>query len=114
MNFTYKIDPRRLLNESRRLDFNIEMVSLRHLLQQPSNKTVTHNFTTSDSMILISREPHTQFKKFLLPSDTEVWVCLLVTFFIGDFVIFVVKLLKKPIQNFVFGLRVKTPFMNFL
>lgn len=51
-------------------------------------------------------------EKLLYPLTFTTWLMLITCFVIGYFVIFIIKLQSRAVQNFVFGTNVKYPYMN--
>lgn len=119
-NFTFKCNYYDDDGKSLNNEINVEQIlifswSIRAVHTLYSKRLLSPTFTTSDDIFVVSRNlPYTQYEKMFLPFELEVWICLLVTFSIGTIVIFVLKLFKKSTQYFVFGMRVNTPFMNFM
>lgn len=105
-------------NRSAPIDYLIMSFSLRKALALTSGVNylwVSDPFTTSDDVIIMSRfKPYTQFEKFILPFDAEVWHWLIATLLVSVATIFVVKLASRKVQNFVFGRNVSSPMLNFL
>lgn len=70
---------------------------------------------TFDSVILIvppGREL-TSFEKIVFTFSPNLWMSLIACICIGCFVIFVTRQQSQFVQNFVFGTRVTTPYLNF-
>lgn len=68
-----------------------------------------------DYFIIASRSQlYSAFEKVFLPFEHEVWVWLAVTLGIGTATILLLKGTNKHVQKFVFGLKVKTPMLNFM
>lgn len=51
-------------------------------------------------------------QKFIYPFTTDTWILLMSCIIFGYFVIIIVKKNSKKVQNFVFGRKVKNPFLN--
>jgi hypothetical protein len=58
------------------------------------------------------RRTWSSIEKLIYPFKISLWIAIFTSLIIGVFVIFVVKLQSKIIQNFVFGTNVKKPFLN--
>lgn len=58
--------------------------------------------------------PLTQFEKLFSPFSSVTWIVLLLTFMAAIFIISVVRLQKKSVQNFVFGIKTGNPYVNLL
>lgn len=103
-------------NESLTQDFIIASMSLRKLhAKQVRGFYVTDHFAITDDLIIVSRsKPHSQFYKFILPFEAEVWHWLIATLVISITVIVVTKLASKSVQNFIFGRDVTSPLLNFV
>lgn len=82
---------------------------------QDTSLWATGYFTTSDTLIITSRfRPYTQFEKFIMPYEAEVWHWLFASLVITVVVVFGLKLTPIKIQRFVIGSRVKSPMLNFM
>lgn len=102
--------------------------SLKGLLNNESDLTICdcwlkiNRFRFLDSTFAYDSEPIifvippgkllTNFEKLVYPFDMFVWTLILASFFIGVLSILVIKRRSKEIQNFVFGIGVKTPCLN--
>lgn len=97
-------------------DYVIFVSSLRKMHSiENSEYFITEPFTTLDDVIIVSRfKPYSQFEKFILPFDMEVWHWLIATFVIAVTVIFLVRFARRSLKNFVFGTNVSSPMLNFL
>lgn len=56
----------------------------------------------------------TAFEKIVFPFQLSLWILILTCFVIAIVVIFVVKRRPMKVQNFVFGAKVKHPYLNIL
>jgi hypothetical protein len=54
----------------------------------------------------------TSIEKLIYPFKFEPWICILVVFIVGIFVILIVNRQSKIVQQFVFGNDVKNPLLN--
>lgn len=59
-------------------------------------------------------QPLTSFERLFSPLRFKVWICTLIYFLVGIFVIFLVNRQRAAVKNFVFGFNVKNPYMNML
>jgi hypothetical protein len=54
----------------------------------------------------------TSIQKLIYPFTTPAWIVVILCFSVGYAVIFIIKLLPKSFQNFVFGANVRHPYLN--
>lgn len=54
----------------------------------------------------------TPFEKLIYPFSVNVWILIVISFFIGFLVILILKRQSMKLQKFVFGMNVKNPYMN--
>ena len=59
-------------------------------------------------------EPLSPFEKLFRPFQNIVWIFLLLTFGSGIFVISIVNCQQKEVRNFIFGDKIKNPYMNLI
>lgn len=57
-------------------------------------------------------ELHSPLEKMFLMFDEELWIAIFATLFIGVVIIQVINFASKKMQNFVFGMNIKTPTLN--
>lgn len=80
-------------------------------------ESLFHTFviaTAEFTLIFSTGEPYSQIEKLTIPYDTESWIAISITFSIGFLIILLLKNCKIELQNFVFGLSVKTPTFNMI
>lgn len=94
-------------------DYVMLTYSLNSFLNKPYYTTST--FVLKEWLILVPPgDTYTGFEKLFLPFSFETWICFIIVTLIALIVICIVKLLPRPIQNFVFGRNVKTPILNLM
>jgi hypothetical protein len=72
-------------------------------------------YFSDKAVVLFPQESElTSFEKLFYPLTLEAWIYLVVYLAIGIAVIFVINLQPKNIQNFVFGMNVRNPYINML
>lgn len=54
----------------------------------------------------------TAFEKIVYPFSTSLWIAVIIFYFGGAFVIFIVKKRPENVKKFVFGTGVRNPYMN--
>lgn len=60
-------------------------------------------------------EEYTSYEKFILPFETETWICCGITFGAGFMAIIIINLSRNnKLQNAIFGHKVKSPALNIL
>lgn len=118
LNYTFFLNPRLGFDNGNNTlieDFLFSSMPMRQGYVVNAKVITTERITTKDVIILTSRSPpYEQFDKIFLPFDIEVWHWLIATFVIAVFVIFIVKLTSRKIQNFMFGSKVQTPILNLM
>lgn len=83
------------------------------------NRLKFFDFTTSYiflQVILVvpPGRDYTTFEKLIFPFSITLWISILLCFFVGILVIYVVKFRSKATRNFVFGTGVKNPYLNII
>lgn len=74
------------------------------------------NSHLSESVIFVvpPGSPLTSFEKIVYPFSRSLWFWVIASLLVGLVVIFILKFRSKTAQNFVFGVGVKTPYLNML
>lgn len=72
-------------------------------------------YSSEKIVVVIPRgRPLSSLEKLFSPFDFLAWIFLLVTFFVAVLAVLIVKQMKKPVRDFVFGSNVGNAYMNML
>lgn len=75
----------------------------------------TQSFMTLNQIIVIpTSQRYSQFEKLFLPFELDVWMWLSVTYATAVITILVFSFFPKKVQDYVFGINVKTPILNLM
>lgn len=87
-----------------------------YYLTQTRAKFMSFSEYSREKIVLVvpPGSPLTAFEKLFSPFSYYAWIALLLTFFVGLFVIFIIKQQNQAIQDFVFGFGIKYPYVNIL
>lgn len=64
------------------------------------------------NFLITPGEEYSSYEKILLPFDKTTWICLLTTFLIAFFTIFIISRLRSTYQDIVFGNGISIPSLN--
>lgn len=117
LNYTYIYNPRNPYNGhyyNPTIGFDFKLI-IAPISENADTLDVdfTHPVILNREVIAVTRgELYTSFEKLFLPFKIEVWFCLILTFVIAVGTIALLKCGSRETQMFVFGSRVRTPFVN--
>lgn len=106
----------RFLNPNLKMEFSTQVGSLSNykLIDHP-NRTSVLSKTFGNNLfgfVIPKGELYTPLEKLILPFDIETWFWFAIFIAGGIVAIFIIKIMPKVIQNFVFGRNVQTPILN--
>jgi len=94
-------------------DFTIGMYTITFLRSRYMTSSQPYFFVPY-ILIIPPGSQLTAFEKLFRPFQTSVWIMLLLTFVAGTIVITVIKFQGAAMRSFVFGAKIRNPYLNIL
>lgn len=96
-------------------DLHLVINSMRALHLEKLEFVTTFPFYELDNIMLTSRFlPYSIYEKIFMPFETEVWLCLCLTFAIIAAAVLIISCGSRSVVTFVFGVKVQTPLLNMM
>ena len=84
------------------------------MTNRPSLHSTLTFFENRVKLLVTPGEPYNIYEKLLLPFDEATWICLMITFLIAFFTVFVINLFSEKVRELFYGKGVRTPTLNIM